>query len=297
MGMLSATRTRRSDPPGPLPGPPTRAHAPRGEWANGATPTPPRRQGCSTVARGDVGTAQGGWGRSAVHRSAPFGWPAPAPRGRGEETRFLIEDCYRSSNGKRKRPVLIVGKSISNDQFSGFCRTPKTEVRSLLQSFCYIFQPGRGGWVRCLWLPRGSGGGAAAAVRRRGVGPAPTPVVAAVCMAGAAPRSGRPSSGETGACRRLHILEGLRVTGRARPCSSVAARTPWSLPLRGVRKAVGGLMWPMGGRHAAETEAVAVAGQEPALRTARRPLLRPQHPNQARRTPAADHPPGRPRRI
>ena len=84
-----------------------------------------------------------------------------------------------------------------------------------------------------MWLPRGSGGGAAAAVRRRGVGPAPTPVVAAVCMAGAAPRSGRPSSGETGACRRLHILEGLRMAGRARPCSSETARTPWSLPLRG----------------------------------------------------------------
>ena len=39
-------------------------------------------------------------------------------------------------------------------------------------------------------------------------------------------------------------------------------------------------MWPMGGRHAAETEAVAVTGQEPANRTARRPALHPQHPNQ-----------------
>ena len=141
-----------------------------------------------------------------------------------------------------------------------------------------------------MWLPRGSGGGAAAAVRRRGVGPAPTPVVAAVCMAGAAPRSGRPSSGETGACRRLHILEGLRMAGRARPCSSETARTPWSLPLRGVRKAVGGLMWPMGGRHAAETEAVAVAGQEPAHRTARRPLLRPQTPKPGPEDPSSGSP-------
>ena len=56
-------------------------------------------------------------------------------------------------------------------------------------------------------------------------------------------------------------------------------------------------MWPMGGRHAAETEAVAVTGQEPANRTARRPALHPQHPNQARRTPAAERRPGRPRRI
>ena len=44
-------------------------------------------------------------------------------------------------------------------------------------------------------------------------------------------------------------------------------------------------MWPMGGRHAAETEAVAVAGQEPAHRTARRPLLRPQTPK-----PGPEHP-------
>ena len=79
-----------------------------------------------------------------------------------------------------------------------------------------------------------------------------------------------PSSRETGACRRLHILERLQVA--ARKSSAVQLRDgedAWSLPLRGVRKAVGGLMWPMGGRHAAETEAVAVAGQEPAHRTAR----------------------------
>ena len=187
----------------------------------------------------------------------------------------------------------MLEKAFPTLDFQGFVELPKLRSGASFKKLLHS----RGGWVRCLWLPRGSGGGAAAAVRRRGVGPAPTPVVAAVCMAGAAPRSGRPSSGETGACRRLHILEGLRMAGRARPCSSETARTPWSLPLRGVRKAVGGLMWPMGGRHAAETEAVAVAGQEPAHRTARRPLLRPQHPNQARRTPAADHPPGRPRRI
>ena len=208
MGMLSATHARRSDPPGPLPGPPTHAHAPRGEWANGATPTPPRRQGCSTVARGDVGTAQGGWGRSAVHRSAPFGWPAPAPRGRGEETQTLTEDCYRSSNGKRKRPVLVVGKSISYDQFQGFCRTPKTEVRSLLQrlvTHSSLVEAGGSAVCGCL-------AALAAAPPRRYV---------AVESARRPRRSSRPS-----AWRERRPVRGVRAAERPAP---VGAYTSWKV--------------------------------------------------------------------
>ena len=166
MGMPSAARVRRSDPPSRPPGPPRAATSHGANGRNGATPTPPRRKGCSTVARGDVGIAQGGWGRSTVHQSAPFWWPAPAPRGRGEDDQSLIEDCYRSSAKKSKRSNLIVGKTISNDQIQGFSRTPKTELRSLLQRFRDIFSLlGRGGPAIC-----GGHAALAAAPRRPHVG-------------------------------------------------------------------------------------------------------------------------------
>ena len=164
--MPSAARVRRSDPPSRPPGPPRAATSHGANGRNGATPTPPRRKGCSTVARGDVGIAQGGWGRSTVHQSAPFWWPAPAPRGRGEDDQSLIEDCYRSSAKKSKRSNLIVGKTISNDQIQGFSRTPKIELRSLLQSLCHIFSLlGRGGPAIC-----GGHAALAAAPRRPHVG-------------------------------------------------------------------------------------------------------------------------------
>ena len=294
MGMLSATRTRRSDPPGPLPGPPTRGHAPRGEWANGATPTPPRREGCSTVARGDVGTAQGGWGRSAVHRSAPFGWPAPAPRGRGEETQTLTEDCYRSSNGKRKRPKPNVGKSISNIGFQGFCRTPKIEVRSLLQSLRHIVVAGGSAVCGCL-------AALAAAPPRRYV---------AVESARRPRRSSRPS-----AWRERRPVRGVRAAERPAP---VGAYTSWKVcgwpeePGRAAPRRRGRRGPSLSGGSRKRSEGSCgpwAAGTRPRPKPwpwpgRSRPIEPPvalssarKHPNQARRTPAADHPPGRPRRI
>ena len=143
-----------------------------------------------------------------MHRSAPFGWPAPAPRGRGEETRFLIEDCYRSSNGKRKRPVLIVGKSISYDQFQGFCLTPKTEVRSLLQrlvTHSSLVEAGGSAVCGCL-------AALAAAPPRRYV---------AVESARRPRRSSRPS-----AWRERRPVRGVRAAERPAP---VGAYTFWKV--------------------------------------------------------------------
>ena len=143
-----------------------------------------------------------------MHRSAPFGWPAPAPRGRGEETQTLTEDCYRSSNGKRKRPKPYVGKSISDIGFQGFCRTPKTQVRRVLQSFVThssLVEAGGSAVCGCL-------AALAAAPPRRYV---------AVESARRPRRSSRPS-----AWRERRPVRGVRAAERPAP---VGAYTSWKV--------------------------------------------------------------------
>ena len=188
-------------------GPP---RAPTRHGANGRMGPHPRRPGARAAAQwpgvmwGQHRGAGGGLLCTGPHRLGGL----PLRRGAGEETQTLTEDCYRSSNGKRKRPKPYVGKSISDIGFQGFCRTPKTEVRSLLQSnitHSSLVEAGGSAVCGCL-------AALAAAPPRRYV---------AVESARRPRRSSRPS-----AWRERRPVRGVRAAERPAP---VGAYTSWKV--------------------------------------------------------------------